>query len=386
MLNKARLFKEIEKISDVIFYDHSKELEITQTNWQTICTDEEFQENVKKSQLPLILPTWQKNLDAKFKIEPITQYTLVSVDGSQIYPDRHQGTSCFLLNIGSVILHYGEKSSVKFDSIPYLFSSMDEENSTDVVDCRRQEFEFRAGLEIMSILSKENNPTQETVRGEYLQSKCIEPYEPNNNPLLFIFDGSIIFWHLESKSPAVSATYLGKYLGLMHQFYKEKLLMAGYISLPKSKELVNLIRVKLSESPENYTIDNIVDTQVAAFYLNEYEHTTLFANHSSIVSEYPEHLKPYFVYFDIGAEIVRIEIPAWIAQDTQQVKLVLSIILDQCIKGYGFPVALAEAHEQAVVKGFEREQFYELLQKLSYGYKQRISTSLKSNKKRKMGI
>lgn len=374
MLNKARLFKEIEKISDAIFYDYSKELEIAEKNWQAICEKEIFEAKAKNCQLPMILPTWQENLDAKFKIEPISEYTLVSVDGSQIYPDRHQGTSCFLLNIGSVILHYGtqpspsamagKNSSVKFDSVPYLFSELDEENSTDVVDCRRQEYEFRAGLEISSKLSKENN----------------------TQPLLFIFDGSIIFWHLESKSPAVSSTYLGKYLGLMHQFYKEKLLMAGYISLPKSKELVNLIRVKLSESVENYTIDNIVDTQVAAFYLHEHEHTTLFENHSSIVSEYPEHLRPYFVYFDIGAEIVRIEIPAWIAQDNAQVKLVLSIILDQCIKGYGFPVALAEAHEQAVVKGFEREQFYELLQKLSYGYKQRISTSLKSNKKRRMGI
>ncbi|MDR3647180.1 MAG: DNA double-strand break repair nuclease NurA [Candidatus Babeliales bacterium] len=363
MLNKARLFKEIEKISDAIFYDYSKELEIAEQNWQAICQDEEFPVKAKNSLLPMILPTWQDAINTKTKVDPISEYTLVSVDGSQIYPDRHQGTSCFLLNIGSVILHYGKNSNVKFDSVPYLFSSMDEENSTDVVDCRRQEYEFKAGLEIMSTLVKEYD-----------------------KPLLFIFDGSIIFWHLESKSPAVSSTYLGKYLGLMHQFYKEKLLMAGYISLPKSKELVNLIRVKLSESVENYAIDNIVDTQVAAFYLNENEHTTLFENHSGIVSEYPEHLKPYFVYFDIGAEIVRIEIPAWIAQDSAQVKLVLSIILDQCIKGYGFPVALAEAHEQAVVKGFEREQFYELLQKLSYGYKQKISTSLKSNKKRRMGI
>lgn len=364
MLNKALLFKEIEKISDAIFYDYSQELEIAEKTWQDICKEEEFPDKVKNCQLPLILPTWQEKINAKFKIEPISKYTIASVDGSQIYPDRHQGTSCFLLNIGSVVLHYDTQSSVQFDSAPYLFSCVDEENSTDVVDCKRQEYEFKAGLKICSKLLKENN----------------------DKPFLFLFDGSIIFWHLESKSPAVSSTYLGKYLGIMHQFYKDKILMAGYISLPKSKELVNLIRVKLTESPENFKIDNIVDTHVAAFYLNENEHTALFENHSSIVSEYPEHLRPYFVYFDIGAEIVRIEIPSWIAQNTQQVKLVLSIILDQCIKGYGFPVVLAEAHEQAVVKGFEREQFYELLQKLSYGYKQRISTSLKSNKKRRMGI
>lgn len=361
MLNKERLFKEISKISDSIFYDFSTELKIANETWSIICKEEEFQDKVKKSQLPLILPSWQDKLDDKYEVQPISEYTIVSVDGSQIYPDRHQGTSCFLLNIGSIILDYGTTSTAKFDTVPYLFSSLDEENSTDVVDCRRQEYEFKAGLEICKDLK-------------------------SDKPTLFLFDGSIIFWHLESKSSDVSSTYLGKYLGLMHQFYKEKILMAGLISLAKSKELVNLIRVKLSESVENYLIDNIVDTQVAGFFLNKNESTILFENHSSIVSEYPDHLKPYFVYFDIGAEIVRIEIPAWIAKEPAKVKLILSIILDQCIKGYGFPVALAEAHEQAVVKGFEREFFYELLQKLSYTYKQKISASQKSMKKRRMGI
>jgi hypothetical protein len=47
---------------------------------------------------------------------------------------------------------------------------------------------------------------------------------------------------------------------------------------------------------------------------------------------------------------------------------------------------LAEAHEQAVVKGPDRELFYQLVNKLGIEQKQRIFCSQKSIKKRRMGI
>ena len=77
-----------------------------------------------------------------------------------------------------------------------------------------------------------------------------------------------------------------------------------------------------------------------------------------LVQHIREHLVPHFFYMDVGAEIVRIEIPAWIARDEQKINTVAQIILNQSIKGRGYPVALAEAHEQAVVKGPDREFFY----------------------------
>ena len=43
-------------------------------------------------------------------------------------------------------------------------------------------------------------------------------------------------------------------------------------------------------------------------------------------------------------------------------ELVHAVVYDQAQKGRGYPVALAEAHEQAVVRGAERELFYEMLE------------------------
>lgn len=57
-------------------------------------------------------------------------------------------------------------------------------------------------------------------------------------------------------------------------------------------------------------------------------------------------------------------------------------MLDQACKGNGYPVAIAEAHEQAVVKGPDRDFFYLLINKLAYDEKKRMSLSQKSMKKR----
>ena len=98
------------------------------------------------------------------------------------------------------------------------------------------------------------------------------------------------------------------------------------------------------------------------------------------------HLIPHFFYLHTGYEIARVEIPAWIASDDAAVSLVARMLLDQSIKGRGYPVVLAEAHEQAVVKGPDRDFFYQMITKLSIERKQRILLSQKSVKKRGIGI
>ena len=107
---------------------------------------------------------------------------------------------------------------------------------------------------------------------------------------------------------------------------------------------------------------------------------------SDICAEYPAHLQPHFFYLHVGSEIVRIEIPAWIAQSELYVNTISRIILDQCTKGNGYPVLIAEAHEQAVVKGPDRDFFYHVITKLGIERNQRLFASAKSVKKRGIGI
>jgi hypothetical protein len=89
---------------------------------------------------------------------------------------------------------------------------------------------------------------------------------------------------------------------------------------------------------------------------------------------------------DVGTEIVRIEIPGWIAQSEELVNTVARVVLDQSVKGFGYPVLIAEAHEQAVVKGPDRDFFYHLIAKMGIERNRKPIMSAKSMKKRGIGV
>jgi NurA domain. len=177
----------------------------------------------------------------------------------------------------------------------------------------------------------------------------------------------------------------------LFDLYRKNIPFASYISAPKSRELVNLIKLYLCNgnvsNQESYKpVEYLVDTTIASFFIVDGQRTGVFRNHSPISEEYPDVVHPYFFYLHVGTEIGRVEIPAWIAQDSNLTDQVASIIYDQAIKGRGYPVAIAEAHEQAVVKGPDRDFFYHLIAKMSLERKRKMGYSQKMVKKLGMGI
>jgi NurA-like 5'-3' nuclease len=78
---------------------------------------------------------------------------------------------------------------------------------------------------------------------------------------------------------------------------------------------------------------------------------------SSVSREFYGEHQVYFYYLNVGAEIARVEVPQWVALDESLLSLGQSLILDQCRRGQGYPVAISEAHEQAVIKGADRQLF-----------------------------
>jgi len=376
MLNHAKLMHELERVADKLFVDHTYEAMLARTVWSKIADDPTFAYKIKALNVPWLVPSWSGRLDDFFPVtQQLDQYRVLAVDGSQIYPDRHQGTACFLINIGVVQLNYGVAGHpVFFDSVPTVFTG-DEDASAhglhDLVDCYRQEFEFCAGLK------------------HSLRMKA----DGCDAPSVFLFDGSIIFWHLESKEREIKERFLASYIDTLQALYESRVLFAGYISLTKSKELVNLVRIALTElatelglekiaSAGQASVDHLSDAQIVRFFLQPFTRTILFKNHSSITKQYPAHLHPHFFYVHVGNEIARIEIPAWIANDAALVDKVARMVMSQSSKGHGYPVALAESHEQAVVKGADREFFYNLVWKVGRSHQRQRTVSRKSRSKR----
>lgn len=376
MLDRLKLIIELQHVADKLFIDAAPSHHLAQDIWKLIAQDATFLYKVRQvTNAPWPIPLWQDNVG---KIIPTpscaTSYVALSVDGSQIYPDRHNILSCFLINTGCVILPYGiTNKKVKLFSDPYVFAGVDEDQqafTTDGVNCKRQELELKKGLELVKTIKRDY--------GENISS-------------VLLFDGSLIFWHLSSKEIEVRDQFLYAYLALLDQLYNEKMPVCWYISMPKSKELMSLVRLYLCDfdpdKKELYEcVNSVIDSGIMQSVLQPYTRSIIFSNHSSISNYYPAHLRPFFFYIHTGSEIGRVEIPSWIAQDENMIDMIASVVIDQCIKGGGYPVALAEAHEQAVVKGPDREFFYHFLQKMGMERNYTHSISRKSLKKRGIGI
>lgn len=371
MLNKLKLLEEINRVSEELFCREESFDPFLRTIWSAMSKDDSFASIVATAAITKKLPTWWGTLHDVFAIKSSPDsYEVIAIDGSQIYPDRHFPISCFLINIGSVILRYGSmnEKAVVFDSHPHLFYRYELEDgvydqSRSLVNCVRQELEFSFGIDLCK---------RETTS-------------------LFLIDGSLIFWHLQGEDKKLYDRFFPSYTESLDIFFQKKIPIAGYISMPKGKEIVHLLRYYTELSGQlsfvsDRLFDRLIDTTIIRSFLPPFHRTTIFEHVSSLSRCYPEMSRPCFFYIHNGIEIARVEIPFWIAEDQALVNLISIIILDQCQKGFGYPVAIAEAHEQAVVQGADRTFFYQLLEERSIARGQNNVSSSKSIRKRFMNI
>jgi len=369
MLDRDKVLRALSDVRGRLFPDAGQTLSVARQVWNKICADPTFPYRLSLAEDPFLVPGWNGRLDAITPVMAVNNYSVCAFDGSQIYPDRNvPGGGCFLINVGGMNVSYGSSSSVEVVNQPYLFLPDDverEQFSKDFVDLKREEFELRDMV-------------------LYAQNHKEKP--------LCLCDGSLIFWHIESKAPQMRDQFLASYLSYLDEFYSNGLSVAGYISAPRSRELVNLLTFEMCEGDASYSdelinaVDTLRDTSILNFFLRPGQRTNLFWSNSKIVESYPAHLRPFFFYLHCGDEIGRVEVPAWIAADDQLIENVSSVVFDQCLKGRGYPVVLAEAHEQAVVKGADREFFYSVIMKMGIEDNRRMKISQKSAKKRRMAI
>jgi NurA-like 5'-3' nuclease len=94
------------------------------------------------------------------------------------------------------------------------------------------------------------------------------------------------------------------------------------------------------------------------------QRSALFGSRSSVVKKYYGANAVNFFYIKLDGEVARVEVPLWVAENESLLELVHSTLLDQCRRGLGYPVALSEAHEQAVVTVADRQQFWSLVEQV----------------------
>jgi len=319
------------------------------------------------------------------------EFSVLATDGSNIDVDRHKSTRCYLINIGSVTLRYGARPEALLDSSPSLyFGDEDLVIAPDGAKGREQPIEgallgIKRGVDECRELAR------------------LAVELPKEKPALALLDGSLILWGLAGKvyPDFVIEELLNKgFLSCLEEIRKlnkdRRLALASYISFPRSTDVVNALRIALCpheiidtdrlckecQSRDCDKVDGVRDRDLFASILAEGERSALFTSQSSIVEKHYGGQWVYFFYIRVDDEIARVEIPQWAARDENLLELTHALVLDQCRRGQGYPVALSEAHEQAVVTGVDRETFWQMVETLMVDEKMPSPTSAKSFSKR----
>jgi len=319
------------------------------------------------------------------------QLSVACTDGSQIFPDRHEVSSCYLINIGAVSIHYGTGERPVMYSRPTLVHSERELYRSwggrrtfvnqDIVSIHRTWMEW---VELAELLE---------------QSKA------EHRTCVGLWDGTLILWSLEGKPRDFQEEALRKFLPALDRLKASGRPVGGYISYPGSRDVVNALRIGLcpedspdcdrcshfehseggEAEPPCAAVEGVTDALLFSNILQNGERSALFGSRSSILERYGGH-RICFCYLNVGAEIARLEFPLWVAEDPEKMDLLHAGAYDQAQKGGGYPVALAEAHEKAVVRGGDRELFYSLVRDALVSHDIRIQMSRKSLKKRSIGV
>jgi hypothetical protein len=210
-------------------------------------------------------------------------------------------------------------------------------------------------------------------------------------------DGSLIHWFLEPLPAEARDRILPPMLAAWNQLRAERIPLVGYLSAARSGEALNFLRLHTCPyiAPDCTThcagqtdqapcqvFAPLRDTALWGLLLEPGQRGAIWRSSARILETYGEHTV-CFCYVHVGAEIARVEFPLWVAEDEALLNTALSLTLTQVQKGYGYPVALAEAHNQAVVRGGDRARFFALLeqQMIRAGLKN-IGTSYKEARKR----
>ena len=330
-------------------------------------------------------------LIGRHKPEPCpSDFAVIAIDGSHIDIDRHSAARCCLINIGSVVLSYGNKPDASLQSEPALYASEQE-------------------LTILDPLSNAEQPLERELLGikrsvAELQSLAELSQElPPDLPALALIDGSLILFRLAGQPDYVSKELLEngylKALDKIKDFsQKKRLALASYISFPRSTEVVNVLRVAVcpydppdcdrncprsvpASKRECEAVAGIQDSAIFSRILEPGERSASFISRSSVVQRHYGDNEVRFFYLKGDEEIARVEFPRWV-EERGLLDLVQALVLDQCRRGQGYPVALSEAHEQAVVTGADREQFQYLIELALSEKRLSTATSAKSRSKK----
>ena len=318
-------------------------------------------------------------------------YIVLAVDGSQIEIDRDSPFDAYLINVGRVLIRYGSGSEAVIDSKARTYYRPE-----DLVLGGRS----RPGREQVvgsSVIAARRDTAEVSALADMAEQL------PEGVPALGLLDGSLTQWRIAEADNIADPDVRGEYLDALSRLravaQKRDFAVASYISRPRAREVVNALRIAICpfETPNcgMYCRDKaegerpcddvarVRDRDVFDELLQgDGERSGVFRSSADEVAGYGEHL-PHFFYMAAEQELARVEVPEW---SLERINLLHGLLRDQIGLGDGYPLALAEAHEEAVVRADDRNLFRQLLEDEAFQRSAPDRTSAKSAAKRQRSL
>ncbi len=302
-------------------------------------------------------------------------YTVVATDSSPMPPDRHGGMAAFhLINLGLVMLRYGPESTAVLENRPLVyFDMLDEEgseaNAAQLIDMRSAVEELRSGMEMA------------------------RQYQAD----LVLRDGPLSLWTNANDTGEGGKRLRDEYFYLLEKQKSDGVPLVGYISSAHSQVVFNTLNLYLEELPPSlwdglgndlapatgpkvvkakkaksqtpggvFGRAGLVDADLFRHLLKPGERGPIF---KTAIGRKPgeahkQVLETCFTYYHTpySGEIARVEFGEWLMDKPGLLDNALGLVHNQYHAGQGYPVALMEAHEQAVLRGGDRALIRDMLE------------------------
>ncbi|HMK08579.1 MAG TPA: DNA double-strand break repair nuclease NurA [Anaerolineales bacterium] len=281
---------------------------------------------------------------------------ILAADGSQVYPDRHGIAFFYMVNVGSIDLPHGAgrppHTAIRSD---LHFADEDLRDTrglpidTHLINARRDAAEMRelARLAEGPALSAVEGPALSAVEGT-----------------LALLDNGLLLWAASQEQKASRPDVqrvLDDYLQALDRLRASGAALAGYISRPRSANVVDLVEAAAGLAP---AAAPVTDRLLFGRRLEPYARSARFRHPARINDEFASRgHEIQFFYLHTGAQdgIARVEIPGWVADDPDRLARVHAGIVEQC-RDTGIPYPLVRAHELALVGQDDRRALDNLVQ------------------------
>ncbi|QRN82555.1 DNA double-strand break repair nuclease NurA [Chloroflexota bacterium] len=278
--------------------------------------------------------------------------SLLAADGSQINPSRHARVPFCVINIGAVEMVRGSGLKPKVYQESLL---LDYDRTT---------------LPETGII----NEGAVALRRDFTERQRLATWSANLvKPAIAMIDGPLELYR-DAQQTAEFKQIAEKFQATLDQFFTDRVFLLGYVDKPGSDLFVNLVeflgrgQVEFADEFSASRPVRVADTDLFRTILkNPGDRSAVFKVLSPTSESFGLAQQVHFFYMNVGTSkfqhLARVEVPAWVAGDRDNITLIQAAIMDQTriMGSKPYPYLLHRAHEVAVVSMAEHQQVEDMI-------------------------